>query len=156
MHSIDAALVTRALRDRSRDVRASAIHLSERWLREANASMQGAVLALASDSDWAVRDQLGASLAELPRAEKETAVAAFLEHNATDPIALEGATGLMPPLGANLSDDQIADVLTYILREWGQAGSPIDPGVVASVRAQTADRTRPWTSDELSKVGGGP
>ena len=36
----------------------------------------------------------------------------------------EGAVGLMPPLGAGLTDQQIAAVLTYIRREWGQAGSP--------------------------------
>ena len=36
----------------------------------------------------------------------------------------EGAIGLMPPIGSTLNDDQIASVLTYVRREWGQAGSP--------------------------------
>jgi mono/diheme cytochrome c family protein len=36
----------------------------------------------------------------------------------------EGPVGLMPPVGSTLSDDQIAGVLTYIRREWGQDGSP--------------------------------
>jgi mono/diheme cytochrome c family protein len=66
----------------------------------------------------------------------------------------EGSVGLMPPLGASLSDDQIADVLTYIRREWGQTGSPIDPALVATVRAQTAGRTRPWTNEELAGISG--
>ena len=35
----------------------------------------------------------------------------------------EGPIGLMPPVGQVLSDDQIAAVLTYIRREWGQAGT---------------------------------
>ena len=52
----------------------------------------------------------------------------------------EGSTGLMPPLGASLSDEQIADVLTYIRREWGQSGSPVDPALVTPVRAETAGR----------------
>jgi len=61
----------------------------------------------------------------------------------------EGTVGLMPPIGATLTNDQIASVLTYVRREWGQAGDPVDPGTVEAVRAQTATRTRPWTDDEL-------
>lgn len=61
----------------------------------------------------------------------------------------EGPIGLMPPVGSVLTDDQIAAVLTYIRREWGQTGTPVDPADVASVRALTASRTRPWTHDEL-------
>ena len=30
----------------------------------------------------------------------------------------------MPPVGSVLSDDQIAGVLTYIRREWGQTVRP--------------------------------
>jgi len=61
----------------------------------------------------------------------------------------EGPVGLMPPIGAALTNDHIASVLTYVRREWGQAGDPVDPGTVDAVRAQTATRTRPWTDDEL-------
>jgi mono/diheme cytochrome c family protein len=52
-------------------------------------------------------------------------------------------------VGASLSDEQIADVLTYIRRDWGQGGTPVDPATIKSVRALTASRTRPWTNDEL-------
>jgi mono/diheme cytochrome c family protein/glucose/arabinose dehydrogenase len=61
----------------------------------------------------------------------------------------EGPVGLMPPVGSVLSDAQIAGVLTYIRREWGQTGTPVAAAEVAAVRAQTASRTRPWTHDEL-------
>lgn len=61
----------------------------------------------------------------------------------------EGSVGLMPPLGATLSDDQIAASLTYVRRSWGNSGSPIDPAAVAKIREATASRTRPWTNDEL-------
>jgi mono/diheme cytochrome c family protein/glucose/arabinose dehydrogenase len=61
----------------------------------------------------------------------------------------EGPVGLMPPVGSVLNDDQIAGVLTYIRREWGQTGTPVDPGQVKVMRTQTATRTRPWTHDEL-------
>ena len=61
----------------------------------------------------------------------------------------EGPVGLMPPVGSVLSDDQIAAVLTYIRREWGQDGTPVNPGVVRDTRAQTTGRARPWTNEEL-------
>jgi mono/diheme cytochrome c family protein len=66
----------------------------------------------------------------------------------------EGPVGLMPPLGAVLNDEQIASVLTYIRREWGQTGDAVDPETVKQVRPLTADRTRPWTNDELARIGG--
>jgi mono/diheme cytochrome c family protein len=61
----------------------------------------------------------------------------------------EGTIGLMPPLGSTLSDDEIAGVLTYVRREWGQTGTPVDPAMVRTLRAQTSGRARPWTNDEL-------
>lgn len=64
----------------------------------------------------------------------------------------EGTTGLMPPIGAALDDAQIAAVLTYVRREWGQGASPIDAAAVARVRRQTRERTRPWTDAELDAV----
>ena len=64
----------------------------------------------------------------------------------------EGSVGLMPPIGTTLTNDQIASVLTYVRREWGQTGDPVDPATVETVRAQTATRTRPWTDDELLKM----
>jgi hypothetical protein len=67
----------------------------------------------------------------------------------------EGPVGLMPPVGSVLSDEQIAAVLTSIRREWGQAGTPVEPATVKDVRTATAGRTRPWTHDELMKLAGG-
>jgi mono/diheme cytochrome c family protein len=67
----------------------------------------------------------------------------------------EGTVGLMPPLGATLTDDQIAGALTYVRRQWGNAASGVDPNTVKEVRAATASRTRPWTNDELLAIGSG-
>ena len=64
----------------------------------------------------------------------------------------EGAFGLMPPIGSKLSDEQIASVLTYVRRDWGQTASPVDAGTVKSVRAISIGRTRPWTDAELLKL----
>jgi hypothetical protein len=60
----------------------------------------------------------------------------------------------MSPVGQVFTDEQIADVLTYIRREWGQGGSPVDAGMVKSVRATTAGRQRPWTDAELQALMG--
>jgi mono/diheme cytochrome c family protein len=59
----------------------------------------------------------------------------------------EGRFGLMPPIGATLTDDGIASVLTYVRREWGQGASAVDAGTVKAVRALSTGRTRPWTDD---------
>jgi mono/diheme cytochrome c family protein len=58
----------------------------------------------------------------------------------------------MPGL-KTLDDEQIASVLTYVRREWGHEGSPIDPKQVADVRKETETRgDQQWMADELLKV----
>lgn len=58
----------------------------------------------------------------------------------------------MPGLKA-LDDEQIASVLTYVRREWGHEGDPIDPKLVAEIRKETAGRgDQQWMADELLKV----
>jgi mono/diheme cytochrome c family protein/glucose/arabinose dehydrogenase len=64
----------------------------------------------------------------------------------------EGTVGLMPGLGAVLSDDQIAASLTYVRRAWGHTASPVDPATIKKIREATASRTRPWTNDELATI----
>jgi mono/diheme cytochrome c family protein len=66
----------------------------------------------------------------------------------------EGTIGLMPALGTTLTDEQIADVLTYVRNEWGQRAPAVTPALVASVRKATASRTKPWTNAELAAMGG--
>ena len=67
----------------------------------------------------------------------------------------EGPVGLMPPLGGTLNDDQISSVLTYVRREWGNAGSAVSPEDVREIRGLTKTRTRPWTDAELTPAGRG-
>jgi mono/diheme cytochrome c family protein len=83
--------------------------------------------------------------------------------NAPDPTAMirvllagkEGQIGLMPPLGASLTDEQIASALTYIRRSWGHTATPVDPINVMEVRSLTKGRTKPWTDQELQTAGRG-
>ena len=79
----------RALEDASRDVRASAIRIAERWLGEANHPIQAAVLKRLDDKDWAVRYQLAASLGAMPPGRRDPAAVALLERHGGDPIAVD-------------------------------------------------------------------
>lgn len=67
----------------------------------------------------------------------------------------EGPIGLMPPLGQSFTDDQVAAVLTYVRRQWGNAAAPVDVPAVKAVRAEVAGRKTPWTNDELAALAGG-
>jgi mono/diheme cytochrome c family protein len=79
---------------------------------------------------------------------------------ASNPIRIlmngkEGPIGLMPPLGQSFTDDQVAAVLTYVRRQWGNAAAPVDVQAVKAVRAEVAGRKTPWTNDELAALAGG-
>jgi len=78
-------------------------------------------------------------------------VAKVLLHGLSGPIRVGGITTNleMPPLGAALTDEQIAAALTYVRREWENTGSPVTAGAVAKVRRENAARTSSWTDKEL-------
>jgi len=54
----------------------------------------------------------------------------------------------MPSLGG-LSDEQIADVLTFVRKEFGAKAFAVSADEVKKVRAATANRVEPWTAEEL-------
>ncbi len=58
----------------------------------------------------------------------------------------------MPPLGAALSDEQIAAVLTYVRREWEHNGSPVSLAAVAKLRGELGGRTKSWSESELKAL----
>jgi mono/diheme cytochrome c family protein/glucose/arabinose dehydrogenase len=91
LDAIEPNDVMTALTHANRDVRVSALRLSERWLGQPNHPIQGAVLKLLGETDWAVRRQLAATLGELPAQSKEAAVASILERHGDDPIAVDAA-----------------------------------------------------------------
>jgi mono/diheme cytochrome c family protein len=57
----------------------------------------------------------------------------------------------MPTL-AVLSDQQIADVLTYIRHEWDHNAPPVSMRTVGRVRAEVGDRPNAWTEPELLAI----
>ena len=58
-------------------------------------------------------------------------------------------SGAMPPWKTFLSDEEVADVLTYIRTSWSNEASAVTQQEVASVRKATKDRTSAWTAEEL-------
>ena len=63
----------------------------------------------------------------------------------------EGPLGMMPPVVRQLNDEEIADVLTYIRRAWGNTGSPITAVEVRETRQSTV-RITVWTEEELTDL----
>jgi mono/diheme cytochrome c family protein len=67
------------------------------------------------------------------------------------PISVKGENWnlAMPAMGATLSDDDLAAVLTYIRQSWGNKASEVTTEQVKAIRTQVGNRTQPWSGDEL-------
>lgn len=59
--------------------------------------------------------------------------------------------GAMPDIGAGLSDQKLADLLTYVRQAWGNTADPIDVDTVKEVRAATPKRGQ-WSPGEILKI----
>jgi mono/diheme cytochrome c family protein len=58
----------------------------------------------------------------------------------------------MTPFGDQLSDAEIAAIITYERSSWGNAASKITAEQVASVRAATKSQTTPWNPADLKPL----
>lgn len=77
-------------------------------------------------------------------------------------IVLDGATGPMQVNGTAyngtmvpwrpLPDEDLAYVISFVRNSWGNNAPAVTPEDVAKVRKETANRTSPWTAEELLKV----
>ena len=77
-------------------------------------------------------------------------------------VMLHGHQGPMQVMGQSfnnampqwkqLTDDQIAAVLTYVRSDWGNHDAPIDPSFVAQLRKQSDSQSDPWTQPELMAI----
>ena len=61
--------------------------------------------------------------------------------------------GMMPPLGGQLSDAEIAAVLSYARSEWGNDASEVSPDTVTKHKKRFGDRGS-WSAEELTEVFG--
>ena len=74
-------------------------------------------------------------------------------HGMSGPLEVQGVqfNASMPKSPAP-SDLDIAAILTYVRRAWGNTADPVSPEDVARVREETRGRRQPWTMGELHAV----
>jgi mono/diheme cytochrome c family protein len=72
----------------------------------------------------------------------------------TGPITVKGQSYnlSMLAMGAALSDEDLAAVLSYMRQSWGNKAAPVTPEQVKTVRAEVGSRSQPWTAEELNKI----
>lgn len=79
-----------------------------------------------------------------------------LLHGMTGPITVNGikyeTPAGMPALAGNpiFTDENIADIMTYVRNEWSNKASPVQPDFVKKIRAETSSQLgRPYTEKDL-------
>ena len=74
-------------------------------------------------------------------------VSQIVLHGMNGEIEVQGTKykGAMPAFAEQLSDAEMAAVLSYVRSAWGNAGAPIEAEAVNTSRALTAARAEPWT-----------
>src|SRR5207253_6458912 len=71
------------------------------------------------------------------------------------PLTVKGGhfgTAVMQPWDKTLSDQKIADVLTYIRSEWGNKASPVTAEQIAALRKELANHPESFTEPDLLGV----
>jgi mono/diheme cytochrome c family protein len=122
-------VVEKALGDRAPEVRAAAVRVSERWLKEPGAPLAAAVIKLASDPAWGVRRQVAASVGELPEGARVDVMVRLLSTNGRDPIIVDAAVSSLRGLES--------EVLTRLLQASGPAASAPMEAVMHLAAAET-------------------
>jgi len=76
-------------------------------------------------------------------------LAAIVLHGVNGSLTVGGTVynGAMPAFGAQLSDAEIAAVLTHVRSQWGNSAPAVPPEAVAQLRAETASRTAPFDGE---------
>lgn len=78
-------------------------------------------------------------------------------HGYSGPIAVNGKpfatpAPLMPPQGAALNDEQIANVLTFVRNSFGNQAGAVSASEVRTIREAEKSRTAMWTETEILKI----
>ena len=91
------------------------------------------------------------------KAKKVDRLIRIVLHGLNGPVQVNGVpfttpAPLMPPQGTALSDQQIADVLTYVRADFGGGASEVTADQVKAIRDAEKARTVMWTEAELLKI----
>jgi mono/diheme cytochrome c family protein/glucose/arabinose dehydrogenase len=75
-------------------------------------------------------------------------------HGLEGPLRHEGKVyrNLAMPAVLNLESTEVAEILTYLRREWGHRASPVDVDAVRGVKRAEGDREEPWTQEQLLRI----
>jgi mono/diheme cytochrome c family protein len=75
-------------------------------------------------------------------------------HGLAGPITIKGEkwNSAMPNAGGAFSDEDLADLLTYVRGAWGNKSPAVDPAEVKKARAKDGGRGQPWSEAELLKI----
>jgi mono/diheme cytochrome c family protein/glucose/arabinose dehydrogenase len=126
----------------------------ERALYDQGAILFGMNCAACHQPDGKGRDGLAPPLVDSEWATgTPSRPARVIMHGLTGPIEVKGQTiKLDMPAFGFLKDEQIAAVLTYVRRAWGNRADPVTVAQIQEIRAATAQRQRAWTAEELLAV----
>jgi mono/diheme cytochrome c family protein/glucose/arabinose dehydrogenase len=91
LDSVTPQMIMRAFEDRSRDVRVAGVRLAERALLTPNPALQQALIRQIEDQDWAVRNQLTATIGELADDIRVPALALMLARRGDEPVVVDAA-----------------------------------------------------------------
>jgi putative membrane-bound dehydrogenase-like protein len=85
---------------------------------------------------------------------KPEVLARIVMHGLAGPVKVSGRTYnlAMPPL-PQLTDEDIASVLTYIRREWEHTAGAVETADITKIRDQEQGRLMMWTETELKNLG---
>ncbi|AJG19247.1 c-type cytochrome [Cupriavidus basilensis] len=88
---------------------------------------------------------------------KDAKVASIVLRGITGKLTVKGATynGAMPAFADQLSDAEVAAVLTHVRSQWGNTSPAITEDIVKAARAQTAAMTAPFDGDAALGAPGG-
>jgi mono/diheme cytochrome c family protein len=80
---------------------------------------------------------------------RDATLVQILLHGVQGVLTVNGKSynSAMPAFGNQLSDAQIAAVLTYVRSQWGNKATAVNPSLVSAQRAATTARGGPWNGD---------
>jgi mono/diheme cytochrome c family protein len=90
----------------------------------------------------------------------KNALSAIVLFGLTGPVKVNGKlykspeiNGEMPGIWNNesLTDEQIAELLSFIRNSWGNKADEVKPGILSGIRAKYAGREKSFTVEELSR-----